>query len=160
MLTMSSQNTSAAETLMLHELLLARRSMFSVQSPMSVPAVRGPRNNMSLMHAMMNTRAGDQALGSDSLLRRMDLSNAHPQLNRNSSPHALELLRDVSLRVPDVAISAQIPSATSLPMPHFMSRSSSSAVPNKSVDGKHCIDDVRDLDILCGRGGRSNHHVG
>jgi hypothetical protein len=70
------------------------------------------------------------------------------------SSGGLDLLRAVSLRVPDsVPPSAAI--ASSNPQ-----KSSDPPSLAKFENNRYYVDRIRDLDILCGRGGKSNHHPG
>ena len=116
----------------------------------------------NMMQAFLAGRRADPpapiAAGSSAFLRRLDLTNVAPSLSRNNSAHGLELLRAASLRVPNANTNT-----LKLPMPVLSPTTSSSihpAVSNKSADGKVYIDEIRDLDCIAGRGGKSNHHPG
>ena len=78
-----------------------------------------------------------------------------------SSSQGLELLRAVSLRVPNQTISAP-PITCSVSLGSASSKSEGLFTEKSKVGGHErvFIDNIRDSDILCGRGGRSNHHPG
>jgi hypothetical protein len=80
---------------------------------------------------------------------RLDLHNIP---NSSVGIQGLELLRAVSLRVPDVSSITSTPT-TSCALPALPTKSSGS-------DQRIYISEVNDSDILCGRGGKSNHHPG
>lgn len=126
---------------MYHKLLLARTALASQQAPWysHVPMGMGMRCAPS------------------------SAFNVRPlTIPRATSPSGLDLLRSVSMRLPNtVAPRAPLASQTSLRPVIATSKPPSpmlGAMPDS--EGKFYIDEVRETDVLCGRGGKSNHHLG
>lgn len=79
-----------------------------------------------------------------------------------SSPiKGLDLLRSVTVNLPDAM---DISSSGSLPPPPLVSGGGGAPERNRSgarsPTGRVYVDEIREWDVLCGRGGRSNHHGG
>lgn len=76
------------------------------------------------------------------------------------SSNGLDLLRAVSMRVPNTVSGALPPAVSAVSSPVQGPKACPRLAPKSDTDEKYYIDEIRDIDVLCGRGGKSNHHAG
>merc|ERR1712151_1284415 len=134
----------------------------SLELPAVVGAVGGmtdPRLRMlEVQQELMKdnfTRTANAACGLDSMRWRCSLQNQH---DLSASSKGLALLRATSLGMPK--ISATIPAFPAAKSKSDLLLSEKGNLPYQIEGERLYIDKIRDMDVLCGRGGRSNHHPG